>query len=243
MNIERIAAVAMQNDQQRTVSISHNLANATTPGFKSTVPFHIAFDVRMGTSGNAAMPQFDIVEASISQPSINMSAGAMQVTNSTSDIAIEGDSWFELNGPHGSLFTRVGRLHVDQNGNLLGPGNLPVLGEAGSIQLVGDKFSVDRSGNVVQNGSVVGRLRRVRFDNSAQLLAQGDGTYAQGSAKVTDGLKSDPIRSGVLEASNVDSAAEMVRLTDTVRHFESLQKIVQGYDDAQEAMIKKLGEF
>jgi flagellar basal body rod protein FlgG len=47
----------------------------------------------------------------------------------------------------------------------------------------------------------------------------------------------------VLEASNVDSAGEMVRLTETVRHFESLQKIVQGYDATLEATIRKLGEF
>jgi flagellar basal body rod protein FlgG len=35
----------------------------------------------------------------------------------------------------------------------------------------------------------------------------------------------------------------MVRLSETVRHFEAMQKLVQGYDDSLEKAIRKLGEF
>jgi flagellar basal body rod protein FlgG len=35
----------------------------------------------------------------------------------------------------------------------------------------------------------------------------------------------------------------MVRLAETVRHFESLQRLVQGYDETLEKTIRKLGEF
>jgi flagellar basal body rod protein FlgG len=241
MILERLAAIGMLNDQQRATSISHNLANTVTPGFKSTIPFNVGFELRM--SANSAVPQLDFIETGRRDAAMNPAAGAMQVSNAGSDIAIEGDAWFELNGQNGSLFTRAGHLRVDSGGNLLGPRDLPILGDNGPVQLAGDKFSIDGDGNVIQNGAAVARLRRVRFENPAALIAQGDGTYAQGSARIADGRATDPIRRGVLEASNVDSAAEMIKLTETVRHFESLQKIVQGYDSTLESTIRKLGEF
>jgi flagellar basal body rod protein FlgG len=54
---------------------------------------------------------------------------------------------------------------------------------------------------------------------------------------------SEPLRSGFLENSNVSSPQEMVRLNETVRHFEALQRIVQGHDESLENAIRKLGDF
>jgi len=51
------------------------------------------------------------------------------------------------------------------------------------------------------------------------------------------------MRSGYQESSNVNSSQEMVRMTETVRHFEAMQKIMQGYGDSLDNSIKKLGEF
>ena len=43
--------------------------------------------------------------------------------------------------------------------------------------------------------------------------------------------------------ANVNTAAEMVKLIETVRHFESVQKVVQGFDEMRERALRKLGEF
>jgi flagellar basal-body rod protein FlgF len=51
------------------------------------------------------------------------------------------------------------------------------------------------------------------------------------------------LRAGFLESSYLSSPQEMVRLTETVRHFESLQRLVQGYDETLEKSMRKLGEF
>jgi flagellar basal body rod protein FlgG len=65
-----------------------------------------------------------------------------------------------------------------------------------------------------------------------------------GSAQqVADPKTPSSLRTGFLETSNVSSPQEMVRLTETVRHFESLQRLVQGYDETLEKTIRKLGEF
>jgi flagellar basal body rod protein FlgG len=241
MNIEQMASIGLRDDLSRSASISHNLANALTPGFKATRVLPAAFTLEL--SLNAADPASALVPPGAPTTSINALPGSLRPTSVASDVAIEGDSWFELGGRDGSAYTKVGRLTVGRDGTLLGPGNLPIMGEGGTIHLDAAPFSVNAKGEVIQNDVRVGTLRRIRIEHADTMVAAGDGVYLPGAARVVDARATDAVRSGVLEASNVDSAGEMVRLTETVRHFESLQKIVQGYDATLEATIRKLGEF
>ena len=50
------------------------------------------------------------------------------------------------------------------------------------------------------------------------------------------------IQQGYLENSNANSSQEMIQLMKTVRHFESMQKMAQGYDEMLGVAIRKLGE-
>jgi flagellar basal body rod protein FlgG len=76
------------------------------------------------------------------------------------------------------------------------------------------------------------------------MVPSGNGLYLAVSAHQVQDVKTpSALRTGFLEDSNVSSPQEMVRLTETVRHFESLQRLVQGYDDTLEKTIRKLGEF
>jgi flagellar basal body rod protein FlgG len=91
---------------------------------------------------------------------------------------------------------------------------------------------------------VAGRLKLVQFDRAEGMVPSGNGIYLAGSAQqVSDTKMPSALRTGFLEGSNVSSPQEMVRLTETVRHFESLQRLVQGYDETLEKTIRKLGEF
>src|SRR6202007_2610015 len=107
------------------------------------------------------------------------------------------------------------------------------MGTGGEV-LVNGPYTIDSKGEVRQGDQVVARLKLVRFANPEALLPQGEGMYAQGAARPAEQAAGAPtLRVGFQENSNVNSAQEMVRLTETVRHFEALQKIIQGYDDAQ----------
>lgn len=241
VNIDQLAAVGMHGDVQRTANISHNLANALTPGFKATHAAPPAFSIQLDAPSGVLSPSATLSSASVT--TLDASPGSFRATSRAGDVAIEGESWFELMGAEGNLFTKVGRLSVGKDGTLLGAGGLPIMGEAGAIHLDNAPFSVNATGEVIQNGTSAGTLRRVRIEHADAMIAAGEGTYLPGASKVSDARSTDRVRSGVLEASNVDSAGEMVRLTETVRHFESLQKIVQGYDEILETTIRKLGEF
>jgi flagellar basal-body rod protein FlgF len=51
------------------------------------------------------------------------------------------------------------------------------------------------------------------------------------------------IKQGALENSNVSSISEMVLMMETLRHFESVSRVTQGYNDMIGTAIHKLGEL
>ncbi|NRR31472.1 flagellar hook basal-body protein [Oxalobacteraceae bacterium] len=242
-----IAANGMQQDLMKLETISQNMANVLTPGYKKQILLAQAqaFSQQMGNAQApiAATPQ----SASLVAPLvIDASAGTLRYTGNLQDVAIEGEGFFEVAGKDGPAYTRQGNLHPDARGRLVGSQGMPVMGASGEIVLNGSAFSIDANGDVRQGERLAGRLKLVRFANPEALQPAGGGLYIQGGARVAEAAgPAGPatVRAGYQENSNVNSPQEMVRLTETVRHFEALQKIMQGYDDSLEKTIRKLGEF
>lgn len=229
-----VIAVALQSDLRRLETISHNVANATTPGFKRQVAMPSSFAQQMDAQRLAAQ-----VKATVIDPA----AGPMRPTGQGQDVAIEGGGFFEVLTPGGTMYSRQGGFRADVQGRLVGSHGMPVLGEGGEITLTGAPFTIAANGDVVQGGRVAGRLRVTGFDNPDALQPVGSGLYALGGARVQAQRLVATLRPGFIEGSNVSTPQEMVRLTETVRHFESLHKVVQAYDETLEKAIRKLGEF
>lgn len=234
-----IAADGMQQDVLRLKALSQNLANVATPAYKKQLLISPTFALQM-ERGLAAVPP----APSSSPPfAIDPAAGTLRPTGNPHDVAIAGDAYLELATPEGARYTRQGSLRVDARGRLVGSQDLPVLGQGGEIVLAGEDFRLDANGEVWQRGALAGRLKLVRFENPGALEPTGAGVYAQGGARTVDAAGETLLRIGHQENSNVSSAQEMVALTETVRHFEALAKVIQGYDDNLEKTIRKLGEF
>lgn len=242
MDLMTIASIGMQNDLLRLEGISQNLANVLTPGYKRQVTTGASFQVQLNTA--LGQPHsLSGANAKTAQVSIDTSMGVLKYTGSKQDAAIQGDSFFEVVSPNGLAYTRQSSMHVDVSGRLVTAAGLPVMGIGGEITLTGAPFSIAANGDVLQGERIAGHLKRVKFENASDLVPLGNGIYEAGNAKMLDKQSAEPLRVGFQENSNVSSPQEMVRLTETVRHFESLQKIVQGYDDSLEKVIRKLGEF
>lgn len=224
----------MQNDLARLSTISQNIANVTTPGYKKQIAsvFATHLDNVSAVRGEQRAPS-----------SIDTASGPLRPSTNPNDVAIEGDGFFELVTPQGPAFTRRGSLHVDADGVLVGAQGFPVSGGGGAVRLLNSPFSIAANGNIEQAGRVVAQLKIVHFDNASTLQAIGNGAYEQGAARLSAEAHPVRLRSGFLEGSNVSSPQEMVRLSETVRHFEALQRIVQGYDETLEKAIRKLGDF
>ncbi len=228
-----IAGNGMQYDLQRMESISQNMANVLTPGYKKQVVVATGF-TRQVDSGLAQMPAATL--------SIDPAAGNLRYTGNAQDVALPGAAFLEVAGPDGPAYTRQGSLHVDVRGRLVTAQGMPVMAGGGELVLTGP-FTVGADGAVRQGEQVVGRLKLVTFANPQALVPAGGGLYLQGQARLADQAEGGALRVGYQESSNVSSPQEMVRMTETVRHFEALQKIMQGYDESLEKTIRKLGEF
>jgi flagellar basal-body rod protein FlgF len=243
MNVTTIAAIGMQNDLARLDTISHNLANVLTPGYKKQISVGGAFSAQMqdGLAGSGLSNLAPTGKA----PSLSLdpAAGTLRYTANPHDVAIDGEGFFEISGTDGPLFTRQGNLRADAQGRLVGAQGLPVMGIGGEITVSNAPISVDTNGDVRQGERLAGRLKVVRFENPEALLPVGAGMYGNANVRLAAAGKDGIVKSGFLENSNVSSPQEMVRLTETVRHFEALAKIMQGYDDALEKTFRKLGDF
>lgn len=238
MDIMAIAASGMQHDLARMESISQNMANVRTPGYKKQITVGAPFAQQVD-GAMAPQPADDRAPVTLT---IDPSAATLRYTGNAQDAAIEGGEFFEIASPNGVAFTRQSGFHTDARGRLVGAQGWPVMGRGGEIILTGP-YTIDVNGDVRQGDQVVGRLNLTRFENPSDLIPLGGGLYRQGAARAVDAVAPAKIRLGYEENSNVNSPQEMVRLTETVRHFESLQKIMQGYDDSLEKTIRKLGEF
>lgn len=243
MSATTIAAIGMQNDLARMDTISHNLANVLTPGYKKQISVSRAFSAQMDEGLAGANPSSAKPATSAPTIALDASAGTLRYTNNPHDVAIDGEGFFEIAGPDGLAYTRQGNLRADAQGRLVGAQGLPVMGMGGEIMVTNAPITVDANGDVRQGDRLAGRLKVVRFANPGALTPAGGGMYTSANARLAEAGKDGTVKAGYLENSNVNSPQEMVRMTETVRHFEALQKIMQGYDEALDKTFRKLGEF
>src|SRR5262245_7411285 len=239
-----IAAHTMSDDLTRMSIISQNLANVSTIAYRKQLPVsrpfldYLALPVG-GTTG--ALP----VTMPLTQIVLDQGAGTQRRTDNPLDFSIEGDGFFELRGAQGPIYTRRGDFRVDERSRLVSASGLPVMGVGGEIQLLSEAVvRVDPDGKIFDRDVQVGQLRIVRFPDPTTLEYVGTGFYiARTGAAGEPSAPGQRVRQGFLENSNVTSAAEMVRLVETLRHFEANQKVIQGYDQMLERAIRALGEF
>jgi flagellar basal-body rod protein FlgG len=255
-----IALAAMQADAGRVDRVALNLANASTPGYKrevvATRPFTdlLASEVAAQTAAPAGAPRQSLPAADGTLVRFDMRPGSLRMTGESLDLALTGDGFFEVSTPSGLAYTRQGNFHVDPSGRLVTAQGDAVMGVSGEIFLTTSKPVIDGSGNItepfattgpasVNPGRPVAQLKVARFEDPGALQRMGAGLLVAGEAKVDASGGALQVRQGALENSNVESMREMAQLMETTRHFETMQKVAQGYDDIMSTAIRKLGDL
>ena len=224
---------------------NHNLANASTTGFRAELS---AFQSRaVDGSGYASR-----VYATNASTGWNNQSGALLSTGRELDVAINGDGWIAVQGPDGKeAYTRAGDLQIDANGQLTTGTGHPVLGDGGPITVppyTSIFFARDGSISVVAQGqtpdttATVDRIKLVKPADAAiergsdGLFRMKDGTDAPPDATVN-------LSSGTIESSNVNTADAMVTMIELARHFEMQVKAIRNAEEngAAAAQIMRLG--
>ena len=222
MNPLAITESSLVNDVDRLRMLSHNISNATTPGYRRDIAVSHAFDSHLASE-------------------IDRTQGAMRYSANPLDLALEGEGFLVLQSPAGPVLTRQGSLHLDASGRLLGPNGGAVLGAAGEIVLSQPDPRIDQAGNIWEGDKLAATLRIVRAPADAQMTSLGNGLYAVDNARLDD-VEMPRLRQGYVEASNVVPMREMVRLIETMRHFEAGQRLLRSHDDMLDRALSLLGE-
>jgi len=208
---------------------THNLANASTSGFRA--------DLMM--SQGARLPGQELSSrayASMQNSGVDFQEGVVNSTGRNLDVAISGPGWFTVaDADGGEAFTRRGDLRVNELGQMMNGAGQMLLGNSGPIAL--PPFSeiaigADGTVSIVPLGenpstlAVVDRIKLVNPDSSRLskggngLIQLPDGEKAPADAAVT-------LLSGSLESSNVDSVEAMVRMIELARGFETHIKMMK----------------
>lgn len=246
-----ISLQGMQADAARVEQIGMNLANALTPGYKRGLvvqaPVGASFAAHLAGAAEAAAPQ-GAGDAAIAAVALRTDPkeGSLKSTGQPLDLALASKGYFEVITENGPAYTRHGSFRLDATGRLVTAQGYPVMGHGGEIVLGVSNPVITASGAVLgpsgDEDAPLAQLKVLEFEADAPLQRLGEGLVAGGPGMKLLGAQEVQLRQGYLENSNVASAQEMTALVQAMRHFESMYKVAQGYDDMLGTAIRRLGE-
>ena len=245
------AATGMEAQQLYMDTISHNLANVNTTGYKrSKIEFQdlmyqtlkepgiknsegemapSGIEVGLGVKPGATQRIFE-------QGSLNQTSNAM-------DVAIQGEGFYQVTMPDGSMsYTRDGSFKKAADGTIVTTEGYPIAPQI-SIPDGADQLGISPTGKVSavlpgkDTSTEIGQIEMARFVNPAGLRALGNNLYGVSDAS-GEPIVETPGENGVgtlsqgySEASNVQMVEEMVNMITAQRAYEIVSKSIQVSDE------------
>ena len=254
-----IAKTGMEAQQTQLTTISNNLANVSTNGYKKS---HAVFEdlmyqnlrqVGANSTEQATLPtglQVGLGTRAVAT-SRSFTQGNLQQSDNPMDLAVSGNGFFQVAMPDGTTaYTRDGSFQVSATGQLvtnngyaLQPG-ITVPANATSVT-VGADGTVSASVPGQALPQALGQVTLAGFVNPAGLEPRGQNLFAETAASGApavdapgaNGLGS--LRQGFVETSNVNVVEELVAMIQTQRAYELNSKAIQTSDQ----MLQKLGSI
>ena len=237
-----ISMTGATQTMQAQDAVSHNLANASTVGFKSELSAFQSVPVQ----GDGAATRINAVAQGIGE---DESQGAPLATGRSLDIAVRGNGWIAVQAPDGSeAYTRAGNLQLTADGGLTDARGNPVLGSSGPISVPNSaQISIGNDGTVStvplgQGPSTIAEVDRIKLvtTDPGQLIKGSDGLmHVAGGGQATP----DPsvlLTPGALEGSNVNPSSELVKMISLSRQYEMQVRSIKTAEDDSDASTKLL---
>ena len=252
------AYTGMVNEQHRMDTLTNNLANVATNGFKKEGSTSQAFDEVLAykIKDTSDMPYLarnigrNTPGVKIGENYTDYSQGPLRETQNTFDLAIGnergffGISFTNKAGQTSTKYTRDGAFSVDQQGYLVTKDGDFVQGTNGRIRLdPTQETTVDRQGRLFQNDRYVNQVQLYDFADYDYLEHYGENMYQPIQGAQMQAVNNPAIHSGYLETSNVQTVTEMVNLISVSRQYEANQKVIQTYDSSLEISVSQLGKL
>lgn len=242
--------------------IANNLANVNTPGFKrdtgtfneylselrrpdtvealhGEIKAQTLFDGR--PNGDKSFVEMDAVYTQFNQ-------GAIQRTGRDFDVAIEGDGFLEVLSPTGVRYTRQGNLSLSNDGTLVTISGYPVLSkgtlepEGRIIRLMQGKPEFTPDGSIYQNGNRITQLSIQTF-KLPELLEKVGNSYFRNTVQENLSTGQSTVHQYFLESSNVNPVAEMTKLIEATRAYESHLQAIKTYQEIDSQTVNDIARL
>jgi flagellar basal-body rod protein FlgG len=241
------AATGMEAQQLYMDTISHNLSNVNTTGYKRA---KMEFQDLMYQTLKA--PGMRNAEGEMAPSGIEVGLGVKPAatqrifeqgpinrTENEMDVAIQGVGFLQVNMPDGTIaYTRDGSLSKTSDGTLVTSSGYPIAPQI-TIPEGAQDFGITPEGRVTvnlpgQNGATeLGQIELARFVNPSGLRALGENLFAESEAS-GEPIVEAPGENGMgklmqqyTEASNVQVVEEMVNMIQAQRAYEIVSKSIQ----------------
>ena len=247
-----IGATGMIAQQLNVETISNNIANATTTGFKrQRAEFQDLLYQNLRRIGSTSSDAGTVVPTGVQVGAgVRIAAvarvleqGNLTVTDNKLDLAVNGSGYFQVQLPSGdTAYTRAGNFKLSPEGMIVTADGYPVQ-PAITIPAEAVDIAINPSGEVMVklDGQVqpqnVGQLQLATFANAAGLEAVGDNLFLQtpASGEAIGGNPGAPgfgrVTQGALETSNVNIVQEITTLITAQRAYEMNSKIIKTTDE------------
>lgn len=224
--------------------IANNVANMTTSGFKSEqMAFgeHLMAKARDDAFPKRADRPLSFVEDLSTWH--DHTAGVVQTTGAPTDVAIDGEGFFVVEGAGGTRYTRNGAFQINADGMLVTSEGARVMSTAGPIQLAPTEtgLTIAADGSISTSEGLRGKLRVARFSNLQDLAKDGVSQFRSDSTPGEATARTRIIQ-GAVEKSNVRPIVEMSRLVEVTRAYESVSGMLSRQDDVRRSALEKLAE-
>ncbi|RXI37450.1 flagellar basal body rod protein FlgG [Clostridium tetani] len=250
------AVSGMITEEAKQNVVTNNLANVTTPGFKSDNLSVKQFDdvllynydkkvgnknVRHDLGGLSMGSKIDEVNTYFQQ-------GMLEKTDRATDFGIQGKGFFvverEGQGGNERLYTRNGHFYVNNRGFLVNDSGYNIIGrnnDTGAVEpmrLNTENFTLTKEGNILVDGNNTYTVQVADFQNYNDLRKVGHDAYTGNNpVNSTDYI----VKQNTLEKSNVNTTREMIEMMTVMRTFETNQKIIQSIDDTLGKAVNEIG--
>lgn len=255
-----IAKTGLDAQQTRLATVSNNLANVNTAGFKkgrAVFEDLVYQNVRQAggqQSQNNRMPSglYLGTGARVVATEKLHTQGSLVLTDNAFDVAIQGRGFFQVLMPDGSLtYTRDGSFQTNNIGQLVTAGGYPIQ-PAINIPQNAQSITVGVDGTVTVQlpgqsaPTQVGTLQIASFVNPGGLEPRGENLFvptgASGPALPgTPGVNGlGRLTQGMVEGSNVNTVEELVNMIETQRAFEINSRSIRTSDEMLQYVTNNL---
>ncbi|MBF0328274.1 MAG: flagellar hook basal-body protein [Nitrospirae bacterium] len=215
-------------------TVTNNLANVSTVGYKKTSTSSRFYDI---FEGMAQKPDVAYPKArgmtDFNKYHIDTADGNIKTTGNPLDVAIMGEGFFVVQKKGQNFYSRSGSFTLDKDNTIVSNNGYKVLDSTNRpITVENDgNISIAHDGTINVNGGSVGKFKVVKLNG---LMHEGDSLYSGEEAGVSDG----EVVQGGLEMSNVNPVREMVGVMTALRQYDSSMKVISSFEDLSKRSLE-----